>query len=95
MSRSRKNQNRRGGGVHPSGNYAKMRAVALDDMYYHLLRELALNRFKWHGLPSTIDERWMETCLLDYNLCLFFANLQNIITPHYMVLLLSLCTLPL
>lgn len=74
MSRSRKNQNRRGGGVHPSGNYAKMRAVALDDMYYHLLRELALNRFKWHGLPPTVDERWMETCLLDYNLCLFFYD---------------------
>ena len=74
MSRSRKNQNRRGGALHPRGNYAKARAASLDAMYYHLLTELALNRFSWRGLPPTVDERWLEMCLCEYGCALFFED---------------------
>ena len=74
MSRSRKNQNRRGGALHPRGNYAKARAADLDAMYYHLLTELALNRFSWRGLPPTVDERWLEMCLCEYGCALFFED---------------------
>ena len=60
--------------MHPRGNYAKTRAVTLDDMYLHLLMELALNRFSWRGLPPTVDERWLEICLCEYGCALFFED---------------------
>ena len=43
-------------------------------MYYHLLTELALNRFSWRGLPPTVDERWLEMCLCEYGCALFFED---------------------
>ena len=43
-------------------------------MYYHLLAELALNRFSWRGLPPTVDERWIEMCLCEYGCALFFED---------------------
>lgn len=73
MSRSKK-KSRVGGALHPRGNYAKARAVTLDDMYLHLLMELALNRFSWRGLPPTVDERWLEICLCEYGCALFFED---------------------
>ena len=72
MSRSKRN--RVGGALHPRGNYAKARAASLDGMYYHLLAELALNRFSWRGLPPTVDERWIEMCLCEYGCALFFED---------------------
>lgn len=60
--------------MHPRGNYAKTRAATLDDMYLHLLMELALNRFSWRGLPPTVDERWLEICLCEYGCALFFED---------------------
>lgn len=60
--------------MHPRGNYAEERAVTLDDMYLHLLTELALNRFSWRGLPPTVDERWLEICLCEYGCALFFED---------------------
>lgn len=72
MSRSKRN--RVGGALHPRGNYAKARAASLDAMYYHLLTELALNRFSWRGLPPTVDERWLEMCLCEYGCALFFED---------------------
>ncbi len=60
--------------MHPRGNYAKARAAGLDAMYYHLLTELALNRFSWRGLPPTVDERWLEMCLCEYGCALFFED---------------------
>lgn len=72
MSRSKRN--RVGGALHPRGNYAKARAASLDAMYYHLLEELALNRFSWRGLPPTVDERWLEMCLCEYGCALFFED---------------------
>ena len=72
MSRSKRN--RVGGALHPRGNYAKARAADLDAMYYHLLTELALNRFSWRGLPPTVDERWLEMCLCEYGCALFFED---------------------
>ena len=73
MSRSKK-KSRVGGALHPRGNYAKTRATTLDDMYLHLLMELALNRFSWRGLPPTVDERWLEICLCEYGCALFFED---------------------
>lgn len=73
MSRSSK-RDKRGGALQPRGNYAKGRAALLDEMYYHLLTELALNRFTWRGLPPTVDERWLEINLYERGIALFFVD---------------------
>lgn len=43
-------------------------------MYYNLLTELALNRFRWQGLPPTVSERWLECCLTSYGCAVFFRD---------------------
>lgn len=42
--------------------------------YYNRLKELALNVFEWKGLPSSIDERFLELCLYEYGYCLYFND---------------------
>lgn len=71
MSRKK---DRRFGPLQPKYNYAKAYSNLLDDMYYHLLTELALNRFTWKGLPSTVDERWLEINLYERGIALFFCD---------------------
>ncbi len=34
-------------------------------MYYHLLKQLAVSRFSWQGLPPGIDERFIELRLFE------------------------------
>lgn len=41
-------------------------------MYMRVLTELAVNRFKWVGLPDTIDERFLETTLFFQGLSVFY-----------------------
>lgn len=42
--------------------------------YYSRLTELALSRFEWKNLPPTIDERFLEMCLFNDGLCIFFED---------------------
>ena len=44
----------------------------LSRMYRRILMELSLARFKWTGLPDTIDIRFMETVLLRDALAVFY-----------------------
>ena len=32
--------------------------------YYNRLTELAISMFEWQNLPETIDQRFLEMCLL-------------------------------
>lgn len=41
---------------------------------YNRLKGLALNQFKWNGLPDTIKEEWIEHLLYEYGRCLFFND---------------------
>ena len=41
---------------------------------YNRLKGLALNQFKWTGLPDTIREEWIEHLLYNYGRCLFFKD---------------------
>lgn len=43
-------------------------------MYQRILTELAANRFKWEGLPKSIDVRYMELSLFYQALCIFFKD---------------------
>lgn len=43
-------------------------------MYVRILSELAMNRFKWTGLPETIDPRFLELTLLQSALAVFYFD---------------------
>lgn len=43
-------------------------------MYYRNLTELAAGRFKWTGLPDTVDERYLELTLYQRALAVFYED---------------------
>lgn len=40
-------------------------------VYYRMLRELALNRYKWDGVPDEIDHQFIEKMLMYNSNCIF------------------------
>lgn len=42
--------------------------------YYNLLKNIALVRAKWHGLPETVSERFLETTLYYSGQALYFKD---------------------
>lgn len=42
--------------------------------FYSLLKNLALNVFKWENLPDSVDERFLELTLFEKGYCLFFED---------------------
>jgi hypothetical protein len=42
--------------------------------YYYLLKELAINMYKWEGLPDTIDERFLELTLFENGYGVYFND---------------------
>lgn len=46
----------------------------LEGIYLRMLMELASNRFKWVGLPDTIDERFLELTLWQSGLAIFYYD---------------------
>lgn len=42
--------------------------------YFNRLAELSMCMFEWKGLPDTIDERFLETCLLYDGMTVFFHD---------------------
>ena len=48
------------------------RLQLMQSMYYRVLTELCVNRFKWVGLPDTIDERFLEMTLFYRALSVFY-----------------------
>jgi hypothetical protein len=52
----------------PAGN-----ALGLSEMMYiRILTELSCNRFKWIGLPDSVDERFLELTLFNQALAVFY-----------------------
>lgn len=62
-------------------NPARNRTVTSENMYLRILMELATNRFKWTGLPDSVDERFMEMTLFYRGLVVFFYDKD---TSRYM-----------
>ncbi len=54
----------------PAGN----RLSLTERMYIRILSELSCNRFKWTGLPDSVDERFLELALFNQALCVFFFD---------------------
>lgn len=42
--------------------------------YYLRLVDMAINRFKWYGLPDSVDERYLELMLCLYGNAVFFKD---------------------
>lgn len=42
--------------------------------YFYRLKELAVNRYEWVGLPSEIDERFLEMALCEAGMAVFFFD---------------------
>lgn len=42
--------------------------------YVNRLTEMCLSRFEWKNLPDTIDERFLELCLFEKGMCVFFKD---------------------
>lgn len=42
--------------------------------FYDILKEMAINRFKWINLPETMDARFIELNLFEKGYCLFFKD---------------------
>ena len=57
-----------------SPNNSRDRKVVIERMYVRILTELAVNRFKWEGLPETVDERFLELTLFSDALCVFYDD---------------------
>lgn len=51
--------------------------------YYNRLKMLALNCYKWEGLPDTIDERFLELTLFERGYSLYFndSEIGNLSLP--------------
>lgn len=63
-----------GAGRKFNNNPAQNRVAVLQRMYYRILVELCVNRFKWEGLPRDIDVRFMELTLFNHGLSVFFKD---------------------
>lgn len=46
----------------------------LERMYIRIFSELAMNRFKWEGLPTTVDPRFLEKVLFENALAVFYED---------------------
>lgn len=55
-------------------NQAAQRTWDLERMYTRILMEMAANRFKWHGLPNSVDVRFLELQLLTHGLCIYYFD---------------------
>lgn len=53
-------------------NRTNNKQARMEAMYMRKLSELAMNRFKWEGLPETIDVRFLESTLFRYGLSVFY-----------------------
>lgn len=42
--------------------------------YYYLLKNLAINMYKWEGLPDTVDQRYLELTLFQNGYGLYFND---------------------
>jgi hypothetical protein len=57
-------------------NPTNNRVALLERMYLRILTELAMNRFKWTGLPDSVDVRFLEMNLFYRALSVFYYDTE-------------------
>lgn len=55
-------------------NTAVEREQLIERMYFRVLAELATNRFKWYGMPSSVDCRYLELTEFFHALSVFYFD---------------------
>lgn len=55
-------------------NPTNQRVAMLERMYFRVLTELAVNRFKWSGMPESVDTRFLEITLFHQALSVFYFD---------------------
>lgn len=65
-----------GGSRDMYNNPARNRQFLIESMYQRILTELAVNRFKWDGLPDSVNPRWLELNLFYTSLCVFYFDTE-------------------
>lgn len=55
-------------------NQARDSMGTMESMYVRMLTELSLNRFKWTGLPKSVDERYLELTLFRDAIAIFYME---------------------
>jgi hypothetical protein len=55
-------------------NAGENRTSQFEQLYFNKLCELSMSRFEWSGLPSSMDARFIEYCLLFYGLVVVFKD---------------------
>lgn len=65
-----------GGGNGFKFNPVNNRTAMIENMYMRVLSELCMNRFKWTGLPKTVDVRFLEQTLFFNALSVFYDDPQ-------------------
>lgn len=65
-----------GTGVSYRNNPVSNRVALMTRMYQRILTELAVNRFKWSGMPESIDVRFLELTLFTHALSVFYDDRQ-------------------
>lgn len=69
MSRSRAEKRRKGNGVYWQSADLNYRQYM---HYYYMMQEIMVNRVKWHGLPDSVDERFLQMTLYRNGVSVFF-----------------------
>ena len=57
-----------------ANNTVAQREALIENMYRRVLTELAINRFKWSGLPESVDVRFLEKTLFYRALSVFYFD---------------------
>ena len=57
-----------------TNNHAQRVKRLTENMFTRVLSELALNRYRWVGLPNGVDSRYLEMSLLYHGLVVFFHD---------------------
>ena len=57
-------------------NPVRDRQSFIDRFYVRNLTEIAVNRFKWIGLPDTVDKRFLEMTLFHTGLAVFYYDTE-------------------
>lgn len=60
--------------LNPHQSQAANRQNLYESMYQRILMELCTNRFKWRGLPETVDERFLELELMRRGLTIMYHD---------------------
>lgn len=60
--------------LHNERDMALVRNSCVRNLYVSYLHEIAMARFKWHGLPKEIDERFLEMSLNEFGMVAFFRD---------------------